>query len=291
MKQRILFIFNPLAGVQRNIDLEGVAREQLDPENFDVEIKATEGPGHASQLATAAVADGVDLVAAVGGDGSMNEVASALVNTNIPLIIIPTGSGNGLARHLGIPLDFRRAVGLIADGRDIKMDVGRVGEKYFFNMAGIGFDGLISKEFARFKRRGYGTYVCCIIQNLLSYKAVSYKLSLDGKQTDVKSKLIAIANAQQYGNNFVIAPQAKHDDGLLDVHVVSSFRKILSLWHLIKLFMGGYYINHKIKPQRVKQLTISSQVPLDMHLDGEVVEVGKEVSVTVEPLALTVRVP
>ena len=291
MKQRILFILNPLAGVQRNIDLEGVAREHLDPESFDIEVKATEGPGHATQLAAAAVEDGVDLVAAIGGDGSMNEVATALVNKGVPLIIIPTGSGNGLARHLGIPMDIRGAIHLITEGRDIKIDVGRVGEKYFFNVAGIGFDGLISKEFARFKRRGFWTYVRCIMQNLLSYKAVQYKLSLDGKQIETKSKLIAIANAQQYGNNFVIAPQAKHDDGLLDVHVVSSFRKILSIGHLIKLFMGGYYVNHKIKAQRVRQLTASSPVALQMHLDGEATEVGKEVSVWVEPLALIVRVP
>lgn len=272
MKKKIVFIVNPISGAQQKSVILSQIERAIDTSKFDFEIVKTAYAGHATQIAKEAVSDGVDIVCAVGGDGTVNEAARALLHTNTALAIIPCGSGNGLARHLHIPIDPIRAAELIGAGCVQDIDYGLVNEKPFFCVCGVGFDAHVSMKFAEAGRRGPITYVENVIKSL-KYAPREYELEIyngeDVRKATYKAFLISCANASQYGNNAYIAPQASVRDGVMDVTIIEPFNFIDAPIIAVQLFNGTIDKNVRIKTFRCDKLIINRKKPGAMHSDGE----------------------
>jgi YegS/Rv2252/BmrU family lipid kinase len=261
-------------------------------EGVEVEFAFTEYGGHAAVLTRTAVAQGYDSIIAVGGDGTVNEVAKNLLNSDVALGIIPKGSGNGLARELDIPMDVRRAVDVVFSEHASVIDACSANEHIFFCTCGFGFDAAISADFALQKRRGSLTYLRNIVEEYLSYKPEVYELQIEGLET-IKEKafLITCANASQYGNNAFIAPHADISDGRMDVTILSPFTALDIGPLAFQLFTRTIDMNSKIRSYRVPQARIIRQSEGVMHVDGEPVMAGQEVRLSVIGKALKVYTP
>lgn len=220
---KVQAIINPISGVgsKRKIPkmIEGICSKK----NCSLNISFTEYAGHASELTRQAIEEGAEYILAVGGDGTVNEIARAMIHSNAILGIIPKGSGNGLARELHIPMDVKRAIDLIAKGHVTTIDCCRANGQVFFCTCGVGFDAAVSQKFANEKRRGSLTYIKNTIEEYLSYKPEPYELVVDNQTIKEKAFLVACANASQYGNNAFIAPHANIQDGRMDVTILSPF--------------------------------------------------------------------
>ena len=200
-KRKIIFIVNPKSGTQSKKNIIHIIKERIDKNAIDYVIVETKFAGHAVTLAKEAVDEGADVVVAIGGDGTVNEVARSLVHTNTALAIIPCGSGNGLARHLNIPMDAKGAIDIINNNEIICMDYGKINSKPFFCTCGVGFDAFVSLKFAGSNKRGLLTYLENTLHESLSYVPESYEIESEEGTKKYKAFLIACANASQYGNN------------------------------------------------------------------------------------------
>ncbi len=290
MIKKSLVLINPVSGIGKQKNVEKLIKAYIDKEKISANIKYTEYAGHAKELSLDAV--GVyDIVVAVGGDGTVNEVGSSLIGSDTALAIIPTGSGNGLARHLKISMKPEVAVKLLNNHKVKKIDTLKVNEFHSLNVSGIGFDAHISHLFAKMKQRGLISYIKLVVREFGNYKACKYKVNIDGKAFKQKAYLISFANSSQYGNNFYIAPDAKVDDGFMDVCIMNHFPKIaapvLLISKMSKENIGGYLE----KIIKAKEVHIEHPKALLGHIDGEPVFFGKTVSVKVNPLSLNVVVP
>lgn len=272
MKQ-VLFIVNPQAG-PRSAPAFGprVARE-LDPRKFHTEIAYTRYPGHGTELAAAAVRAGVAIIVAVGGDGSVNEVARGMIGSPAVLAIVPRGSGNGLARTLGI--SRRRALQIIREGACKRIDVGQANGHLFLSNAGVGFDALIARMAARSTHRGLGAYSLQVLRELRRYQPVKYTLRGEDFSQEVSAFLVNVANGGQFGYNFKIAAEARLDDGILDGCIMPRFPLLalpaVVLTSLKRGLAGTAYARHL----PCRELRISAaEGPLEwMQLDGDPVPV------------------
>ena len=291
----ITFIINPISGGVR----PEVARARaelasaiVDRHGDPAEVFVTERTGHARELTKAALARGARLVMAWGGDGTINEVASTLAFGEVPLGIVPAGSGNGLARQLGIsatPADaIRRAIS--AEPRAI--DIGEAGDRMFVNLAGIGLDAYIASLFNEpGARRGFRTYIKLSARALLSYVPESYSITRDGAgPTRVRAVMITVANSPEFGNGAIIAPGARVDDGLLDLVVLEERSRLRTIGHLPKLFRGTVDRAPGCSIRRLARATIESDRPMVYHVDGEPVSGGTSLRIRVHPGALYVAV-
>lgn len=293
----ITIIINPLSGARGRRDLGSrrvaLAQRLLAPHQLDSRVFISEYSGHAFTLARDAVASRASLVCAWGGDGTLNEVATALVDSNVPLGVIPAGSGNGFARELGIPLDAPKALDLALHGRDRVIDAGVIAGRLFFNVAGIGFDAHVAALFNTRAphRRGFWRYVLLGWRELMTYRARSYRIDSNGERLERDALMVVLANLRQYGNGAYIAPLAEPDDGLLDLVVVEARSAISAFLLTPRLFARNLHRARGILTRRVTCLTISSDQPLMCHVDGEAFEAGLEVTAVVRPGALKVRVP
>ena len=193
--QHITFIINPISGTQSKHEIPDLIDRMMDKERFECKVCITEYAGHAAELAKACAAQGDDIVVAVGGDGTVNEVARSLVHTKTALGIIPCGSGNGLARHLCIPMDIRKALDIINQAQIVDFDYGVINDLPFFCTCGMGFDAFISLKFAEAGKRGPITYVENVLKEGLKYKPETYEIIDDNGTTKYKAFLIACANA------------------------------------------------------------------------------------------------
>ena len=292
----ITIIINPLSGARGRRNLGGqraaLAKRLLALHQLDGRIFITEYPGHALALAREAVAAGASLVCAWGGDGTLNEIGSALVHTNIPLGVIPAGSGNGFARELGLFSDAEKAFAVALTGRDRLIDAGELAGRLFFNIAGIGLDAHIAALFNTRAphRRGFWRYVLLGWRELMTYRAGSYRLDLDGERLEKEALMVVLANLRQYGNGAYIAPQAEPDDGRLDLVVVEARSPTSAFLLTPRLFAQTLHRARGILTRRVSHVTVSSDSPLLCHVDGETFEAGLEVTAVVRPKALKVRV-
>ena len=289
--KKALFILNPAAGVRKARDLESQIRSGLDLSRFTYEIKVTSKQGDALQMTREAVAGGFHLVVAVGGDGTINEVAQGIEGSNSVLGIIPNGSGNGLARHLEIPLNIADALEVINNNHVITIDTASLNNYNFVSIAGVGFDARIANQYRKIKRRGFYGYLSTVLQQFFRYKERSFILDIDGKTMEKKAILISVANSNQFGYGTVIAPDARPDDGLLDVVVVKKF-PLTELPHVLQLLFA-----HRIdKSQYVESYTgrdirIVRDKGKWVNLDGEAVRTDALVHIQVKPASLKVLVP
>ncbi|MBF1439522.1 diacylglycerol/lipid kinase family protein [Hoylesella nanceiensis] len=282
MKKKIVFIMNPISGTSDKKDIPYLIEELLDKEQFDYSIRETEYAGHAYEIAKESKEQGIDIVVAVGGDGTVNEVGRALVHSNTALGIIPTGSGNGLARHLLIPMKIKGAIQVLNDCEITDLDYGIINEHPFFCTCGVGFDAFISEKFAEAGKRGPITYLENILKEGLKYEPETYEIEAENGTIKKKAFLISCANASQYGNNAYIAPQASMSDGMIDVIIMEPFDALEASQISIEMFNKTLDKNNKIKTFRSKEIKIYRKAPGVIHYDGDPIETGKEIVVTLK---------
>lgn len=290
-KKRALLIINPISGTRSKQGLEKLVGARLSPLGIEVEVKYTSASGDANRFASEAVAKGYEMVISAGGDGTMNEVANALAFSDTALGILPFGSGNGLARSVGVPQDTVAALKLIEQGHTILCDRGTVNDKPFYCTFGVGFDAEVSQKFAAMKRRGRISYIRSAIREFLNYYSKAYAIEIEGKVITEKALLIAVCNASQYGNNAYISPKAILTDGLLDITVVHTDNPFHTLLMSMDMFTGMLDKNRGIGSFKVPELSIVRLEDGPVHLDGEPMQMGKKLNIKCQEKALKVFTP
>ena len=290
MKKKAVFVINLISGTSDKAAIPGLIDQYLDKTKFEYEIAITQYAGHASEFATKAKDDGVDVVVAVGGDGTVNEVARAIVHSNTALGIIPCGSGNGLARHLLLPLNVRKAIDVINKSEVRQLDYGIINGYPFFCTCGMGFDAFVSMKFAEAGKRGPITYVENVLREGLKYKPETYTIEDDNGTLQYKAFLISCANASQYGNNAYIAPQASMSDGLMDVIIMEPFDVFEAPQISIEMFSKTLDKNSKIKTFRTRHLHIHRDKPGVIHYDGDPVMTGADIDIELKPKGINIIV-
>lgn len=289
MERKTLFIINPISGGKKKDGVPELIGKYFGNGEANTSIVFSDGVNHARLIAKEAVGK-FDLIVAVGGDGTVNEVASALSKTNTTLGIIPYGSGNGLARFLSIPMDTEKAITLLLTGPTETIDSGTLNGMPFFNMAGMGFDAHISKVFSGGKTRGFFNYIRMSFIEFKKYNSQNYSIYIDGVEYERKVFMLSFANSSQYGNNAHISPNASVQDGLLDVCFIQKF----PFWRLPEMGMrmlfkaaeGTKYVN----VIRGKHISVKREIPGPVHIDGEPQVTGQDAEIDVVPHSIKVVV-
>lgn len=288
--KKILFIINKRAGVDYQSKLEKDILVACERNGVAGSAEFTKSRGHATQLAAQAASSGFHEVIAVGGDGTSNEVAQGLLHTGIPMGIIPRGSGNGLARHLGIPLNTAEAIAEIFSYNAISMDVFKVNGKLSLNVSGIGFDGHITNLFGVKSTRGLLGYVYLTVKEFLRFREFSAEINASGKRYSREAFIIAIANSSQYGNNARIAPDASVCDGLLNVNIMSKV-PFYRLDFVYSFFAGTISQSSFCEVIKTSSLQIKTAEPVAYHIDGEPCGTHHSFAIEVIPAALKILIP
>jgi YegS/Rv2252/BmrU family lipid kinase len=288
---KVVAIINPVSGVVSKKRIPMLLSRVLPEGRFQTACVFSEYHGHAHELAAQAVKGNADCVLAVGGDGTVNEVAKALIHTPATLGIVPMGSGNGLARDLAIPLDTRKALEVIVDGCMTKIDYCKANEHIFFCTCGVGFDALVSERFAEEKRRGPLAYLKSVITEYLNYEPDSYEITIENEVLAKSAFLVTCANASQYGNNAFIAPHASMNDGMMDIVILLPFTPLDVGPLVVQLFTRQMEKNSKTEYYRAKKITLKKGKAGIMHLDGEPVQMGDRVTIEAFREGLRVFVP
>lgn len=289
-KRKVIYIINPHSGVGRKASIESEIEAITNKYEVDFEILHTEYAGHAFELSQQN-RDRADIIVAVGGDGTVNEVGCGLIGSDTALGIIPCGSGNGLARELDIPLRSQHAIEIINEGVTKRIDVMKIGNNYSLNVAGIGFDAYISHKFAKVKTRGPLQYMNLIAREYPKYKSREYVLDIDNHIFQRKAFFISFANSTQWGNNVHIAPGACMDDGLIDVCIVSEFPNYAIPTLLVQLLSQNIDANKYDEIIKAKEIDLCNSRTLLGHADGEPISIPPHSKVSIIPLALNVVIP
>jgi YegS/Rv2252/BmrU family lipid kinase len=289
--KRIFVIINPISGTGSKEHLPALFDQYFLPDKFEKQLFYTEYHGHASELAERALAWQADYVIAVGGDGTVNEVAKTLIHSPASLGIIPMGSGNGLARDLLIPMDIRKAMEVITEENITSIDYCKANEHIFFCTCGVGFDALISERFAEKKRRGALTYVRNIITEYLKFQPETYQITFEDQVLRKDAFLVTCANASQYGNNAFIAPQASISDGMMDVAILSPITPLDVAPLVLQLYTKQITRNSKIEHYRSRKITLKRKSHGVMHVDGEPIQMAETISIETFRNGLQVLVP
>lgn len=287
MKGKALFIINPISGGKKKEGVPDLIEKHLDAKALTPVIVFSDSVSHARQIAKDAV-NKFEIVVAVGGDGTVNEVASAIVGTGTKLGIVPFGSGNGLSRFLQIPMDPVKAIQTLSTGQVEMIDSGTLNGRPFFNMAGMGFDAHIAEVFSHDKKRGFITYIKSAFEEINKYKPELYQVEIDGKKIEREAFMLSFANSSQYGNDAHISPKASVQDGLLDVCFIKQF----PFWRLIEMGIrmmtkttdGSQYL----EIFRGKQIKVKRAGSGPVHLDGEPHMEGTELIIEIVPASLKV---
>lgn len=285
MKAR--FIINPRSGGSAG----AFARVQAFARAQGAEVAVTTHPRHATELAARALAEGCDLVVAVGGDGTLNEVASCLVNTSATFGLVPCGSGNGLGRHLGIHGSVEHSLEVLRTGRARLIDTGFADGHPFFTVAGLGFEAEVSARFNQLARRGFLPYLTTAARLWRRHVPELYDIETSGQRITVPAFTLAVANSDQYGNGARIAPGARVDDGLLDLTTVPPVTAWSGVPLLTRLFTGSLAGAREVRRFQAPRFVVERAGPGLMHTDGEVHSVGARVEFTVQPGSLRVLAP
>ena len=288
--KNIAFIVNPISGTKAKNRVTKLIRDLLDPQLFSPTVVVTEYAGHATQLAQQFALEGYYAVIAVGGDGTVNEVANGLVGTNTALGIVPNGSGNGFARHLDISTRMNRAIEMLNSSEVISVDYGMVNDKKFFSTCGVGFDALVAVQFNEGKSRGLKTYVQNTLQSLFNYKPETYHIFGEDIDVTTEAFLITFANAGQWGYDAYIAPKASVQDGLMDIAIVNKFPLSAAPKLALNLFTHNIDENFYMNTVRSKAITLVRENAGAIHIDGDPVEMPKELHIKIVADGLKVLV-
>jgi len=287
LPKKILFVINPISGSGKQKNIGGVIERYLDKFKFSFELVFTTHPKHAEEIILQQQAH-FDIIIAVGGDGSVNQIGTSLINSPVVFGIIPAGSGNGLARHLNIPLNFKGAIELInAHQQPIKIDVAKMNGHYFLSTAGTGFDAHVAWKFSTATTRGFLTYAKITLQELFKYKIKKYKLEINDQIIEMNALAVTIANSNQYGNNAYVSPQSKLDDGFLRLIVIKAFPVYyvpLIIFHLFNksLLKSKFVVQHTLK-----RIVITSPTE-HVQLDGESLTMEQKLNIEIIPHCLNI---
>lgn len=291
IKRKIAFVYNPISGSHRIIPVIPIIERFTNRDLYDFNIVSTTHKGHATELAAKFAASNYDAVIAVGGDGTVNEVGRGLIGTGTALGIIPCGSGNGLARHLGIPIDPYKAVKWLNKSIFTDIDYGMMEDQPFFCTCGVGFDAKVSDAFSKAGSRGVLTYMESIMREIATYQNETYKLSFDNSSETFEAFFITCANADQWGNNAVIAPTASLRDGLLDIIAAHPFSVVDAPLIAFQLFNRQIDRNPNVSVRKCPGLTITRKSDGPAHFDGEPIMMGKEIHIRLVHGGLNVLIP
>lgn len=289
MKRKALFIINPVSGGKKKDQVPHLIKKHLDHDTYDYNIEFSTLDNEIRAIAVEG-AKQYDIIIAVGGDGTVNETASAIAGTDKLLGIIPYGSGNGLARFLKIPMDAAKAIQLLNQGKVKSIDSAKLNDQWFFNMAGMGFDAHISEVFSRTKRRGFQSYFKSSIQEISKYKAQKYHLEIDGHVYDRTAFMLSFANSSQYGNNAHVSPHASLHDGLLDVCVIKPFPPYRLPEMGLRMLTKTSESSKFVEIIRGRHIRVERAGPGPVHLDGEPSIIGANAQIDVIPNSLKVIV-
>lgn len=292
MKQHIRFIVNPISGTKSKDNLASEVEQALDKTKFDFSLAITEGPRHAIQLAEEASKQNIDIVVAVGGDGTVNEVASSLVNSETRFAVVPYGSGNGFAMHLGLGRNPQKALSFLNDTKELLIDSCKVNEHFYVNLAGVGFDARVAFELKNSKTRGFQAYFKNSFQQGIKYKNQEYQIQYDDdEKVEGKFLSITVANASMFGYNFTIAPNADLSDGVLDVVHIKDAPKYKYFANMHR-FLNRSILKTPLTHLRfAKKISIKSNEPMYYHVDGEGMILEEELVFSIIPASLKVLVP
>lgn len=286
---KIRFIVNPISGTGKQKKLADIIKSTLDPLLFQYDICYTQAPHHATELAQKAKLEGIDIVAAVGGDGTMNECAQALLDSKTALAVIPCGSGNGFAFHFGMHKHLKRAIQQLNHCSFKQIDSCTANGHPFFNVSGVGYDAHIAHLFSKLNKRGFSNYMKLILREF-RYPAKEYTLRFDGREKKVNAFVISWANASQFGNNAVISPESKIDDGLIDICILNKFPVMAIPKLLNRLFNNSMHHSKYMEIIRCNEMKITGEDGLS-HLDGEPIDLGKSIHLKIKPQSLNVFAP
>lgn len=290
LKKNVLFIINPISGGKNKASFVELANSCLDHNIFSPRFVFSEAVGHAHQLAAEAASNDTDIVVAVGGDGTINEVASAIESSGKTMGIIPCGSGNGLARALKIKLNRKAALQQLNKLNTVTIDTGSFNDRSFYNMAGIGFDAHISSCFAKISKRGLQGYVKTAISEIQRYVPEHYQINIDGHTIERDAFMVCLANSSQFGNNAHVSPSASLEDGFLDVCIIKPF----PLYHFpmmgVHMFAKTAHHSRYVEIIKGQNVTIRRSREGAVHVDGEPLHMGKDINISVKPLNLKVLI-
>lgn len=291
VKEKICLIINPVSGTESKKNIPQEIAAAFDQHTYDIFIRITGYPNHATEIAKKAAGKNHKYVIVAGGDGTVNEVAKALVHTNTTLGIIPSGSGNGLARELGIPLDSEKAIQIILDSHTRTIDYGIANGHIFFCTCGFGFDAFISDRFAEGKKRGPLGYVRNILESVVDFRSEEYEITFDEGTLTERAFILTCANASQYGNDAHIAPGASMDDGMINVSILKPLNALEIPQTTLQLFTNNIDRNSKMTTLVTRNLQIKRSGAGVMHVDGEPVSTGNEIKVETIHRGLKVLAP
>ena len=287
---KIRFIINPISGKAQHKGLESRIEKLLDLNKFDFDYLYTERAKHATELAQQAAHENIDVVVAVGGDGTMNECAKGLLGSQTALAVLPCGSGNGFAFYFGMERNINKAIKQLNISDFKTIDTCTANGVPFFNVSGVGFDAHIANLFATTKVRGFSSYIKLVLRECANYPAQDYFLEYDGKKEVYNAVIISWANASQFGNGAQISPESKVDDGLTEICVLKDFRRFLVPVLLYRLFTGKIHQSKYMTIIKTKSISIFCQNG-QSHIDGESQDLGKEIHIDTHPKTLKVFVP
>jgi len=290
MKEKILFVINPVSGSRSKENIPELIKQIFKEQEYEVKIIVTQFAGEATQIVKKYIQKGFNKIVAVGGDGTVNEVASGVVETDAVLGIIPLGSGNGLARHLNIPLKPKKALSLIKEGKQTKIDYGKINDRKFFCTTGVGFDAHIGHVFSKLDGRGFANYIKATVSEFRRYQPKRYEITMNGTTIMRDAFLITFANASQYGNNAHIAPNADIKDGKLEVAIMRSFPLITAPGIGARLFMKNIDKSVYLETYQCESIIVKRKSPDVIHFDGEPGEMGEMLNIKVIKEGLNVFV-
>ena len=290
-KRKILAVINPISGTSNKEFMPETIARCIDPDKFDVVVRFTQHASHATLLTEEAIKEGFYGVIAVGGDGTINEVAAALRDSSTALGIIPCGSGNGLARHLGIPMNVEKALEIINLDNIEALDYCTANDRPFFCTCGVGFDAHVSQKFAEAKKRGPLSYIQKTLVEYLKYRCKTYSIEMNDRVVTEKAFVIACGNASQYGNNAFITPRASMHDGLIDVTVIPPFTPLDTAVLGVLLFTRHIDQDTNINTFRTSELTIHRPKPDVMHIDGEPIMMDADIHIKCHKAGIKIFLP
>ena len=288
VRKKILFVVNPISGGISKKQLPELISKNLDPELFAPELFYTSLKLNAREITLRAISENFDIVIAAGGDGTMNQVAQCLVNTNIIMGILPLGSGNGLARHLHIPLSVTKAIAFINKLHVKRIDTIKVNDQYSVNCIGMGFDAYVAYHFSKLTTRGFQTYIITTLKQFKKYHRQFYTIDIDGNIFEDKAAIITFANSSQWGNNFYIASTADIADGKIDITIIKhlNYRNILQLAY--RLVSKTIHKSSQAITLKAKKINMTIQENTPMHIDGEPMLVRGEYKIEIVPNSLNI---
>jgi diacylglycerol kinase (ATP) len=289
--KKVFFIVNKYSGTGYRDAIENKIISACISAGIEPAIDFTRQRGHATELTRAAIKNGFTKIFAVGGDGTVNEVAQGLIGTPAILGILPKGSGNGLARHLGIPMRFTSALDLIASTRTVRMDTISINGLLSINVSGIGFDGHVAARFGNNGRRGLHGYATLVLKEFRSFQEFGGRALIDGEEIQLHSFIVAVANASQFGNNARVAPHASVCDGVLDLCMIRKVSAIKAIGLVNRLFNGSISKSTQVVIRKGRKIALQLERAVDYHIDGEPQGTADEFKIEVMPSSLTVILP